>query len=113
VILRSRTIPLRAAEGEMVGSAAIFTEAADDSDEVMHADRDRLISLGELSASVAHEIRNPLTGIRTTVQFAVSAGPPTSREYIEDVIWSSTDRPDHTDLLLFARPQPVRSSPST
>jgi two-component system sensor histidine kinase HydH len=114
IILRSRTIPLRAPEGEIVGSAAIFTEAADDSEEVMHADRDRLISLGELSASVAHEIRNPLTGIRTTVQFVQSkldAKDPV-REDIEDVV-GELDRIDQiiTDLLLFARPQPVRSAP--
>lgn len=114
VILRSRTIPLRGVEGEVVGSAAIFTEAADDTDEVMHADRDRLISLGELSASVAHEIRNPLTGIRTTVQFVQSklGDKDPVAEYIEDVV-CELDRIDQiiTDLLLFARPQPVRSDP--
>ncbi len=113
VILRSRTIPLRDADGEVMGSAAVFSEAADD-DEVLHADRDRLISLGELSASVAHEIRNPLTGIRTTVQFVQSkldVGDP-RREDLDDVI-NELDRIDQiiTDLLLFARPQPVRSVP--
>ena len=113
VILRSRTIPLRDADGEVVGSAAIFSEAADE-DEVLHTDRDRLISLGELSASVAHEIRNPLTGIRTTVQFVQSKLEPKDprREDLDDVI-SELDRIDQiiTDLLLFARPQPVRSAP--
>ena len=114
VILRSRTIPLRDGDGTVVGSAAIFTEAPDDPDEVLHTDRDRLISLGELSASVAHEIRNPLTGIRTTVQFVQSkldAGD-TRREDLEDVI-NELDRIDQiiTELLLFARPQPVRSAP--
>ncbi len=113
IILRSRTIPLRDAEGVVLGTAALFTEAADE-DEVLHTDRDRLISLGELSASVAHEIRNPLTGIRTTVQFVQSkleAGDP-RREDLDDVI-SELDRIDQiiTDLLLFARPKPVRSAP--
>ncbi len=115
IILRSRTLPLRDGDGEVVGSAAIFTEASeDDSDQVLHADRDRLVSLGELSASVAHEIRNPLTGIRTTVQFVQSkleAGD-SRREDLEDVI-KELDRIDQiiTELLLFARPQPVRSAP--
>ncbi len=91
IILRSRTIPLRNESGEVMGAAALFTEAADDSED-LHADRDRLISLGELSASVAHEIRNPLTGIRTTVQFVQSkleAGD-SRREDLDDVVGSST-----------------------
>jgi PAS domain S-box-containing protein len=112
IILRSRTIPLRSENGEVMGAAALFTEAADDSED-LHADRDRLISLGELSASVAHEIRNPLTGIRTTVQFVQSkldAGD-SRREDLDDVV-GELDRIDQiiTDLLLFARPQPVRST---
>ncbi|HWN80704.1 MAG TPA: ATP-binding protein [Candidatus Udaeobacter sp.] len=113
VILRSRTIPMRGESGEVMGSAAIFTEAADASEE-MHADKDRLVSLGELSASVAHEIRNPLTGIRTTVQFVQSKldGGDPRREDLNDVL-AELDRIDQiiTDLLLFARPQPVRSTP--
>jgi len=112
IVLRSRTIPLRDESGEVMGAAALFTEAADDSED-LHADRDRLISLGELSASVAHEIRNPLTGIRTTVQFVQSkldAGD-SRREDLDDVV-GELDRIDQiiTDLLLFARPQPVRST---
>lgn len=112
IVLRSRTIPLRDAEGDVVGSAAVFSEAADDSEEELYADRDRLMSLGELSASVAHEIRNPLTGIRTTVQFVQSKlgkGHP-ARTELDDVL-KELDRIDQiiTELLLFARPQPVRS----
>jgi signal transduction histidine kinase len=114
IVLRSRTLPLRDAEGEVVGSAGVFSEAADDSDEELHADRDRLMSLGELSASVAHEIRNPLTGIRTTVQFVQSklGAKDSAREELDDVL-KELDRIDQiiTELLLFARPQPVRSAP--
>lgn len=116
ILLRSRTIPLRDGDGAPVGSAAIFTEVPDDADEeeILNTDRDRLISLGELSASVAHEIRNPLTGIRTTVQFVQSKLPAgdSRREDLDDVI-KELDRIDQiiTELLLFARPQPVRSVP--
>ena len=77
---------------------------------------DRLVSLGELSAYVAHEIRNPLTGIRTTVQFVGSkfnARDP-RREDLQDVI-SELDRIEQiiTGLLMFARPpapSPSRAS---
>ena len=70
-------------------------------------EKDHLTSLGELSACVAHEIRNPLTGIRTTVQFVGSkmeADDP-RREDLGEVI-SEIDRIEQIieDLLLFARP---------
>ncbi len=68
---------------------------------------DRLRSLGELSAGVAHEIRNPLTGIATTAQVL--------RELLKDdtdkiryinVILEEIKRLDGiiTSLLQFARP---------
>ena len=69
---------------------------------------DRLVSLGQLSAYVAHEIRNPLTGIRTTVQYVSSKLRPrdSRREDLADVI-KELDRIEQiiTGLLLFARPQ--------
>ncbi len=72
--------------------------------------KDHLTSLGELSACVAHEIRNPLTGIRTTVQFVTSklqAQDP-HRETLGEVI-AEIDRIEQfiEDLLLFARPAEV------
>jgi signal transduction histidine kinase len=72
--------------------------------------KDHLTSLGELSACVAHEIRNPLTGIRTTVQFVTSkldAQDP-HREPLGEVI-AEIDRIEQfiEDLLLFARPAEV------
>ena len=72
--------------------------------------KDHLTSLGELSACVAHEIRNPLTGIRTTVQFVTSklqAKDP-HRETLGEVI-AEIDRIEAfiEDLLLFARPGEV------
>lgn len=46
-----------AAEGEWIGSFG--------------AEARRLLSLGTISAGIAHEIRNPLTGIRTTIQYVL------------------------------------------
>ena len=82
-----------------------------DSEEEVFRNTERLISLGELSARVAHEIRNPLTGVRTTVQFVTSklrAGD-SRREDLNDVL-KELDRIEQiiTDLLLFARPQAAR-----
>ncbi|HET9232977.1 MAG TPA: ATP-binding protein, partial [Candidatus Eisenbacteria bacterium] len=72
--------------------------------------KDHLTSLGELSACVAHEIRNPLTGIRTTVQFVTSKLAPADpqREPLGEVI-AEIDRIEQfiEDLLLFARPAEV------
>jgi signal transduction histidine kinase len=86
-----------------------------DSEEEVFRNTERLISLGELSARVAHEIRNPLTGVRTTVQFVTSklrAGD-SRRDDLNDVL-KELDRIEQiiTDLLLFARPQAARPVPT-
>ena len=68
---------------------------------------DRLRSLGELSAGVAHEIRNPLTGIATTAQVLKEqlAGEPEKTRYLT-VILDEIKRLDDIirNLLNFARP---------
>lgn len=68
---------------------------------------DRLRSLGELSAGVAHEIRNPLTGIATTAQVLRErlSGKDEEIKYI-DVILQEIKRLDDiiNNLLTFARP---------
>lgn len=68
---------------------------------------DRLRSLGELSAGVAHEIRNPLTGIATTAQVLREKlkGEDETAKYIS-VILNEINRLDGIikNLLDFARP---------
>ena len=68
---------------------------------------DRLRSLGELSAGVAHEIRNPLTGIATTAQVLreLLEGDSDKTRYIS-VILEEIRRLDGIirNLLDFARP---------
>ncbi|TFG90021.1 MAG: response regulator [Candidatus Atribacteria bacterium] len=68
---------------------------------------DRLRSLGELSAGVAHEIRNPLTGIATTAQVLKEQlqGEPGKIKYL-NVILDEIKRLDDiiNNLLHFAKP---------
>ncbi len=68
---------------------------------------DRLRSLGELSAGVAHEIRNPLTGIATTAQVLLEKlGEDEDRRKYVTVILEEIARLDDIikNLLNFARP---------
>jgi signal transduction histidine kinase len=68
-----------------------------------------LASLGELAASVAHEVKNPLTGIKLAIQ--VLAKEPrvadSQRETIQEIV-RSIDRLDKTitDLLSYSRISP-------
>ena len=70
-----------------------------------------LTRLGEMAAVVAHEVKNPLTGIRGAVQIIGSRLPAGSRD--AEVIKEIVSRIDALnalmkDLLLFARPPQPR-----
>jgi len=112
--LKAEALPIRAEDGELVGSVVLAEAISETEDGEFQKKIDRLVSLGELSAYVAHEIRNPLTGIRTTVQFVGSkfkARDP-RREDLDDVI-KELDRIEQiiTGLLLFAKPPSARPQP--
>jgi len=68
---------------------------------------ERLAAIGELSAAVAHGIRNPVAGIKTSAELAVrEAGPDDPlRESFVDIL-SEADALDSriSELLDFARP---------
>jgi signal transduction histidine kinase len=68
---------------------------------------ERLASLGELAASLAHEIKNPLAGIAGAVQVMAEEMPKSHpRKPIMQEVLSQVRRLDRTvrDLLAFARP---------
>ncbi len=113
VTLKAEAAQMRSESGEVLGSVVLADAVAETEDGEFQKKIDRLVSLGELSAYVAHEIRNPLTGIRTTVQFVSSKLKPNDarREDLDDVI-KELDRIEQiiTGLLLFARPQSGRPS---
>ncbi len=112
--LKAEALPIRDEEGEPLGSVVLGETISETEDGEFQKKIDRLVSLGELSAYVAHEIRNPLTGIRTTVQFVGSKFKPTDprREDLDDVI-KELDRIEQiiTGLLMFARPPASRPQP--
>ncbi len=79
------TAPLRDAEGMVRGALATLIDVS--SFRIMEErirQLDRLAALGRFASSVAHEIRNPLTGIATGVQF-LSRGFPEGDERHESV----------------------------
>lgn len=73
-----------------------------------------LVRLGEMAAVVAHEVKNPLAGIRGTIQVIGSRLPPGSKDaaVIGEVI-ARLDALDELmkDLLEFARPPQIRPAP--
>jgi signal transduction histidine kinase len=93
----------------LAGSYAKLREQADlileIEDQLRRADR--LTALGELSAGMAHEIRNPLGSIRGTAEILRDAFPPDHR-YAEftRILINEVDRLNKVleDFLNFARP---------
>jgi PAS domain S-box-containing protein len=73
-----------------------------------------LVRLGEMAAVVAHEVRNPLAGVRGVLQVISRRLPHDSPDAA--VVREAVARLDAlddlmTDLLLFARPPQVRPTP--
>jgi PAS domain S-box-containing protein len=73
-----------------------------------------LVKLGEMAAVVAHEVRNPLAGVRGALQVIGSRLPPGGKDAA--VIGEVVTRLDALndlmkDLLLFARPPQMRPAP--
>lgn len=72
---------------------------------------DRLASIGEMAAGIAHEIKNPLAGIAGVVQVLKKDIPPDDqkRAVLEEVL-SQVERMDKAvrNLLSFARPREPR-----
>jgi two-component system sensor kinase FixL len=73
-----------------------------------------LAKLGEMAAVIAHEVKNPLAGIRGAVQVLGkrAAADSTTRQVLQEIV-SRIDSLDQMikDLLLFARPPSPRRTP--
>jgi len=76
---------------------------------------ERLAAIGELSASIAHEIRNPLAAISGSIEMLqeerAGSAESADSEHLMKIVMREVDRLNHlvSDFLNYARPRP--SSP--
>lgn len=103
---------LKNEEGNIKGALCSFNDITERKEFESKIDKiDRLASLGELAAGLAHEIRNPLAGIKTSTQvLANRAEQNDANVLLFDKIISEIDRMNKliTDLLNFAKPPASR-----
>ena len=71
---------------------------------------EKMVALGRFATSLAHELRNPLSTVKTTVQALLATEPIGDRRDILHNVEDEIDRLDRTlgDLLMYARPRPPR-----
>ncbi len=112
-----RGAPIRNASGQVTGTLS----SGEDTTERRKAEAERrraeatlhqqqtLARLGELAAVVAHEVRNPLAGIRATIQVLSKRLPPSDQATVKALFTRIDALNEMTeDLLLFARPRPLQ-----
>ncbi len=109
---------LRGPDADANGHVVIFQDVS----AVVEMERElrrteRLAAVGQLSASIAHEIRNPLAAISGSVQVLQSSLSEPSRsapaQRLMEIVVREADRLNQliTDFLLYARPAPPRLEP--
>jgi two-component system, LuxR family, sensor kinase FixL len=115
-----RTFPIRLAVGEMsiegqekfIGIVHDLTERV--AMETRLREQSALTKLGEMAAVVAHEVKNPLAGVRGAIQVISGRLPTGSRDVqvMKDII-ARLDALNELmkDLLLFARPPQPKLAP--
>jgi PAS domain S-box-containing protein len=103
---------LKNEEGNIKGALCSFNDITERKEFESKIDKiDRLASLGELAAGLAHEIRNPLAGIKTSTQVLANRTEQNDANVLLfDKIISEIDRMNKliTDLLNFAKPPASR-----
>lgn len=112
-----RASRLRDEAGATIGLVAIFNDLT----RLKGQDRElrrieRLASLGELSAGMAHEIRNPLAGIGLTAEYLMMQMPPDDHgRTLLGLVVEEVGRVNQLieDLLKFARPAAPQFSPQS
>jgi PAS domain S-box-containing protein len=105
---------IRDDSGRLIGSSAVLKDVTIFRNlEKQLADAEHLATLGELSAGLAHEIKNPLAGIKGAIDIIRDSLPSVDphREILGDVL-HEVNRIDKIvrDLLNYAKPKPASHS---
>lgn len=72
--------------------------------------KEKWAAIGELSANIAHEIRNPLASLKSSVEMLKENKIPSKhREKLMEIALNETERLNHiiTDFLTYSRPKPL------
>lgn len=109
---RQQKLRYQTAAETLEGSYLKLREQADQIIEIEEQLRraDRLSALGELSAGMAHEIRNPLGSIKGTAEILRDGvSPDDPKLEFADILIKEVDRLNKVleDFLRFAKPEPV------
>lgn len=111
-IVNLNTSVIRDNDGDVGGMLVIATDATEhQATEQQLIRAERLAAIGELAASLAHEIKNPLTGISSAIQvISTDMTPDDPRREVVREILHQINRLDATikALLAYARPHPLK-----
>jgi PAS domain S-box-containing protein len=115
ITVRMTLSPFHSADGRYEGSTTIVRDVSSHLElERRLREQDRLAAVGRLAAQVAHEIKNPLAGIRGACEvMMVRLTEQKGQEIAEEVV-RQIDRLNRTveDLLQFARPMTASPRPT-
>jgi two-component system sensor histidine kinase PilS (NtrC family) len=106
--------PLNTLEGKAAGYTLIFQDLTDMKKlESELRLKDRMAAVGELSAGIAHEIRNPLAAIAGSAQVLRNSSSLSQQEQrLMSIVLKETERLNKSiaDFLRFVRPQEKRAA---
>jgi PAS domain S-box-containing protein len=111
-----RSFPLRNAEGRVTHELKYVRDVTSEVERERELeDQRRLAMVGEMAARVAHEVKNPLAGMRGALQVLASrrSDEDPEKEILGEVV-AHIDRLDTTvqDLLSFSRPSHLHLEPT-
>jgi len=104
--------PLKNRTGKAVGKIVIFRDLTKiRAMEIEMQKRKQLAAVGELSAWIAHELRNPLASLKSSIEMLREEKEPSRYSFqLMDIAVKEMDRLNAiiTDFLIYARPKPLK-----